>query len=297
MENLRRESRLIDGIGPWLEWRRGNINASQIGALHDVHPFLSREQLAGELRGQSTKGDTHRMKLGRIFEPAVLEYVRTEHPTWHVEKATQYFWLPDNRIGCTPDAFFSENGVDDGLVECKTVSPQAFDQWRGRPPTQYLLQTLTGLLVTGRTRGLLAVMVMAPPFAFYEFAVERHPAAEKRILEAVSAWWEAWEKGKIAAPAPVEELEAMLDDGSVLDWSGNEEIRLLLEQRRELKASLSAATEQLGRIEYQIKNHIGPASSAWLPGWQIEFRRRQRKEYTVAAAEIRTLRIKETAVD
>ena len=297
MENLRRESRLIDGIGPWLEWRRGNINASQIGALHDVHPFLSREQLAGELRGQSTKGDTHRMKLGRIFEPAVLEYVRTEHPTWHVEKATRYFWLPDNRIGCTPDAFFSENGVDDGLVECKTVSPQAFDQWRGRPPTQYLLQTLTGLLVTGRTRGILAVMVLAPPFAFYEFAVERHPAAEQRIVDAVSAWWEAWERGEIAAPAPVEDLEAMLDTGEHLDWSGNDEMRELLDERRSLKAQMGTLATRLGELEYKLKNNIGPASTVWLPGYSISFRRYHRAEYTVPEKDIRVLKIRESGLE
>jgi len=89
----------------------------------------------------------------------------------------------------------------------------------------------------------------------------------------------------------------MLDDGSYRDLSARDDIREMLEERRDLKSRMSSEAQRLGEIEYTIKNTLGPASSAWLPGWHIEFRRRHRKEYTVAAAEIRTLRIKEVGVE
>jgi predicted phage-related endonuclease len=140
-------------------------------------------------------------------------------------------------------------------------------------------------------------MVLSSDYPVFEYAVERHPAAEQRILDAVAQWWQQYDAGRIATPQPVEELEALFDDGSHKDFSGNNEMRELLEQRRELKASASVTAQRLGEIEYRIKNMIGPASTGWLPGWSVTFRRTHRREYTVPAADVRTLRIKEISLD
>lgn len=292
-DGLLRENRVIDAIGPWLEQRRSHVTASRIGALFDRHPFLTREQLAGELRGQSTKGDTAPMRRGRILEAAVIEALKEAHPEWTIERCHTYHWLPEHRIGATPDAFYD----DAGLIECKTVHPRKWDEWHGTPPLQYLLQTLTGLLVTGRTHGVLACMVLSSDFPVHEYAVSRHPTAEQRILDAVAEFWRAHDAGEIAKPASVEQLESMLDDGTHRDLSGNNELRALLEERRELKASMSVAAQRLGEIEYTIKNTLGPASTAWLEGWSMTFKRYHRAEYTVPARDVRVLRIKETIIE
>lgn len=288
---LRRESRRIDDIGVWLTHRREHVTASRVGALWDQHPYLSREQLAAELRGISTKGDTSAMRRGRIFEAAVIEALKEAHPDWRIERARDYHWLPEQRLGATPDAYLDE----DGLIECKTVRPDIWERWHGRPPLAYVLQLLTGLMCTGRARGVLACMVLSSDYPVHEFDVPRHPEAEQRILDATAQWWAEYEAGRLAAPQDAADIETMLDDGSCLDWSENNEVRKLLERRRDLKAEITGLTQQLGACEYDIKNRIGPASSAWLPGWSIQFRRSHRKEYTVAAADIRTLRIKEIA--
>lgn len=292
-DGLRRESRRIESIGSWLEQRKSHITASRMGALFDAHPYLSREDLAGELQGQSTKGSTPAMRRGRIFEAAILAALQEEHPDWDLRKADSYYSLPQQRVGATPDFLWGE----DGLIEAKTVRPQVWDSWHGRPNLAYVLQLLTGLLCTGRQHGILAVMVMSSEFPVYEFAVERHPAAEQRILDAVAAWWEQYDHGELAAPADAAAIEQMLDTGEHLDWSDNDEVREILEERRELKSQISIATQQLGACEYQLKNRLGPASTAWLPGWSVSFRRVHRREYTVPAGEYRTLKIRETRDD
>ncbi len=288
-DSLRRESRVIDGIGPWLEQRRGHVTASRMGALFDAHPFLSREQLAGEMRGESTKGDTPAMARGRKLEAAVIEGLKEAHPDWTIERCRTYHWLPEHRIGATPDAFFN----DDGLIECKTVHPRKWDEWHGFPPLAYILQTLTGMLCTGRRHGVLACMVLTGDYPIHEYTVSRHPAAEQRILDAVAQWWQQYDQGLIAAPAPVEELEAMLDDGSHRDLSGNAEMRDLLEARRDLKAQTSVLTQRLNEVEYAIKNTLGPASTAWLEGWSLSFKRYHRAAYTVPERDVRMLKIRE----
>lgn len=261
--------------------------------MFDCHPYLTREQLAGELRGHSTKGDTPAMRRGRVLEAAVIEALREAHPDWRIERARDYHWIEQYRIGATPDAYID----DDGLIECKTVRPEIWDKWQGRPPLAYVLQLLTGLMCTGRSRGVLACMVLSSDYPVHEFDVPRHAEAETRIIDATRGWWEQYERGMIAGPQSAAALEAMLDNGEHLDWSGNEEVRLLLEQRRELKAELSAKTQQLGAVEYQLKNCLGPASSAWLPGWHLTFKTQHRKEYTVAETSFRVLRIKETSLE
>jgi predicted phage-related endonuclease len=291
-----REVREIASTGEWLAWRQRDITASRIGALFDAHPYMTRDDLArilkGTVRGDATDipGDSPAMRRGRILEPAVAAAVTEEHPEWQLAKATTYHRLPDHRLGATPD--FWANA--DGLIQCKTVSPHQWELWHARPPLAYTLQTLCELIVTGRAWGVLAVMVVSPSFPVHYFDVPRHPAAEKRILDAVSAWWHAFDAGEIAAPVSSAELAADLDDGSYRDLSTDNELPALLVERAHLKAAVGSSEKRLKEIDYQVKNRMGPAKTGWLPGWEISFGSYTRRETIIPATTIRTLRIKAT---
>jgi hypothetical protein len=287
MTEMRRETRSIVSPAEWLDWRRLDITASRVAVLFDSHPFLDRDGLAAELRGQS-RGDNAAMRRGRILEPGVIAALAEDHPGWRMAKATTYHRLPDHRIGATPDYWLD----DDGLIEVKTVSPQRWEEWREHPPLAYTLQTLTGLLVTGRERGVLAVMVCAPSYPVHTFDVPRHPGAEARILDAVAEWWRAWDAGEIAAPADPAELAAACDDGSHRDLSGDPALPALLAERADLKATVGAAEKRLGILDYEIKNRIGPARTAYLPGWSLSFATQRRKETLIPAKDIRVLRVR-----
>lgn len=291
MSEMQREVREITSTGEWLAWRRNDITASRVAALFSAHPYLTLDSLVADLRGQS-QGSNAAMRRGRILEPAVIAALAEDHPDWPpMVKAVTYHRLPDHRLGATPDYWLG----DDGLIQCKTVSPTKWEEWQNRPPLAYTLQTLTEMLVTNKQRGVLAVLVTSPSYPVYEFVVERHDAAEARILDAVAAFWAAWDAGEIAAPAPVEDLSAMLDDGTHRDLSGDNALPGLLTERRALKAEAATTERRLKEIDYEIKNRIGPASTAWLPGWAISFRRQHRKEHVIPAADVRVLRIKEIA--
>jgi putative phage-type endonuclease len=288
-DSLRREQWAITSQGEWLDRRRQAVTASRIGAVFGVHPFMDMQQLSGDLRGASVKGDTLPMKLGRILEPAVAAAYAEEHPEARLVKADSYHWLPEHRIGASPDYWID----DDGVLECKTTSVHQWERWHGTIPLHYILQLLVCLMVTDRPRGVLACMIRGGSFSLHEYTVSRHPAAEQRIIDAVAAFWRAYDANEIAAPAPVDELEAMLDTGEHRDLSNNAEMRAMLEERRDIKASMSVAAQRLGEIEYAIKNTIGPASTAWLEGWNITFKRYHRAEYTVPARDVRMLKIRE----
>jgi predicted phage-related endonuclease len=297
MTEPRRETREITSTGEWLSWREKDVTASRLPCLFDEHPYMSRADLAAIMRGFTGSGsaampaDSPAMRRGRILEPAVAAAISEERTDWHLTKATTYHRLPEHRLGCTPDYWIN----DDGLVQCKTVSPGMWEKWHGHPPLAYTLQTLTELLVTGRAWGVLAVMVCSPSYPVHYFDIPRHQAAEHRILDAVAAWWRAWDTGAIPDAAPSTDLAADLDDGSYRDLSADNELPLLLEERHALKATTSSADKRLKEIDVTIKERIGPASTAWLPGWQLSWKAQERKEFTVPAATIRVLRVKATA--
>jgi predicted phage-related endonuclease len=277
----------ITSIGEWLNRRRQDITASRVAALFDCHPFITRDQLVADLRSEPTQAPNAAMRRGRILEPAVATALAEDHPDWRLAKATTYHRLPDHRLGCTPDYWLD----DDGLVQIKTVSPQVWETWQGRPPLAYTLQTLTELLVTGRTRGVLAIMVCSSTYPLHLFDVPRHDGAEQKILAAVAEWWRAWDAGEIAAPAPADQIAADVDDGSHRDLSGDNELPALLDEREGLKAAVGTAEKRLKEIDYEVKNRIGAARTAWCNGWLIKYPTLHRKEYVVKAGDYRRLEV------
>src|SRR5262245_1873402 len=288
---MQRETIPIESRGQWLDARRGDITASRVAALFDVHPFMGREQLAGSILGTYHQGDRPAMRRGRPMEPGVAIAPAEDHPAWKIEKATTYHRLPDLRLGATPDFWLTdENGVE-GLIQVKTVSPEAWEQWRGRPPLAYTLQVVLELLVTDRQRGVLAVMIMNRSLAIHEWEIPRHPAAEQKIIDAAAAWWRDHDRGLIAPPEPSDELETLLDDGSAVDLSADNQLCAWLPERQALKAEISERERRVVEIDTAIKSRMGQATYASLPGWWITWRAHQRAERVLPAATIRTLRI------
>jgi hypothetical protein len=290
MTEMRRETREIVSPAEWLDWRRLDITASRVAALFDSHPFLDRDGLAAELRGQS-RGDNAAMRRGRILEPAVAAAMAEERPDLPLRKATTYHRLPDHRIGATPD-YFADTAAGVVNVQCKTVHPDTWEKWKSHPPLGYRIQVACENLVTDAVAGMLAVMVISPSYPVHIFDVPRHPGAEARILDAVAEWWRAWDAGEIAAPADPAELAAACDDGSHRDLSGDPALPALLAERADLKATVGAAEKRLGILDYEIKNRIGPARTAYLPGWSLSFATQRRKETLIPAKDIRVLRVR-----
>lgn len=290
MTELKREIRPITGTGEWLRWRQGLVTASSIGALFNCHPYVSLADLVAEKRGKRRgEGDNSSMRAGRILEPAVIAALNEERPDLRVVKADTFHMIPATRLGCTPDAFGEDGKL---LVQLKTASREQWDKWHGVMPLHYVLQTLCEMLVTGCERGLLACMLRTPSFPLHTFEIKRHPAAERRILDAVEAFWRKWDAGEHPEPQSAEGLAEALDDGSSVDLSGDNALPALLEEREMLRQQVHAETQRLDEISDVIKGKVGAAARAWLPGWSISYQSHLRKEVTIPSKSVRTLRVR-----
>jgi predicted phage-related endonuclease len=298
---MQREVREIGSKGEWLDWRRQDVTASRIGALFDCHPYLAKQQLAEIMLGLTSAGsssppDNPAMRRGRIFEAAVAAAVAEEKPDWLIEKASQYCRLVDERLGCTPD-YWATDERGRGLIEVKTVTQQVWDKHRGQPPLYHLLQTATELLVTDRAWGIIATMVMGGSYTVHYHAVPRHAEAEERILRAVACFHRDLAEGVLGLPASAEGLAQLYDDGSTIDLSDDNEIRELLDAREMANAGVKAREERLKEIDAAIKQKLGDAAKGWLPGWSLSYGVHHRKETLIPAKDIRTLRVRRTRAE
>ena len=298
-----REQFEITSKADWLRWRRADLTASVIGAPLDIHPYLSRQQLFDRMRdtsdaGTSTVPDSSAMRRGRVMEPGVAVAVSEDRPHWTLTRATTYHRLPDHRLGCTPDYWIESSDPAEpgrGILEIKTCSPQRWEEWRATPPLAYVLQTLVQLMVCDCAWGYIATMVTSQSLPVYYTAVRRHPAAEQRILAAAAAWWAEFDRGLLPPAAEAAGLSEMLDDGSSIDLSCDNELPALLDERALLKGCVAAEEKRLGEIDHAIKTRIGRARTAWLPGWQLSYATSHRKETVIPARDIRTLRVRRLA--
>jgi len=294
MSEPAREQWQITSTAEWLERRRLDVTASRLPALFGLNPYLSREQLADIMRGTTGTGtgsvpDSPAMRRGRILEPAVAAALAEERPDLPpLVKATTYHRVPEWRLGATPDYWCG----DEGLVQCKTVSPHQWQAWHGKVPTGYVIQTLCEMMVTGRAWGLLAVLEVSPSYPLHVVEVPRHEAAERRILDAVAKWWRAFDAGEIAGTAPSAELAEMLDDGSSVDLSTNNYFAAALPERERLKAEIGNMEKNVAVIDAALKTAMGSASTGWCNGWNISWKTQHRREVLIPAKDIRVLRVR-----
>lgn len=197
---MKREAIEITDRASWAVVRSRDLTASRIAALFDAHPFLSRNALAAQLRGDARRFDSFAMRAGRILEPGVAVALGEARPEWKLTKATSYHRIPEARIGGTPDYFVG----DDGLVQIGTISPA---EWRDEPPLYKIIQTHCEMLVTGRRHGWLAIMLREfPELPLHCFEVPHDAAVERAILNGAATWWRFFDAGALAPAAKLEDI-------------------------------------------------------------------------------------------
>jgi predicted phage-related endonuclease len=287
----------IESKGSWLDLRRRDVTASQVGALFGAHAYLTPLMLFQQKMGSNgQQGDSPSMRRGRIMESAVAAAVAEENPEWApiIAKANDYWRLPDLRLGATPD-FYVGNPDDAGfgLIEAKSVSPEKFTDWGEAAPLQYTLQTLAQMMCSGAAWGTIAMLQMNRALTLHLYAVPRHAAAEAKIADAVCKFWNSVDRGEPPPPVMPQDRETLIrmfpreTPGEEISLDGDNEVPGLLAEW----ATLRGATKRLQEITDCIRVKVGSASTARCAGWTIHYKTQHKKAYTVPEKDVRVLRI------
>jgi predicted phage-related endonuclease len=297
------ESRSIVDRNEWLAWRKADVTASNVGALFGAHPYVTPLKLYIEKRGvEFPDKDNRTMRRGRWLEPAVAKAVQEIRPEWKLSPAEVYLRDSELRLGATPDFYIHTDPRGLGVLQCKTCAPSVYErEWLGGKeiPFWITLQTLVECMLADAKFGCVAVLVVDPHAMDCKILeIPRHPAAEQKIIEAVSNFWIAVDQGQEPEPdfgrdtATIRALTARGTHGKTLDLAGNNELPEMLEQRATLMAGIKQAEARCEQIENQIRHTLGDAESVTgLNGWRITYNTTDFKGYTVQPRSQRILRI------
>jgi predicted phage-related endonuclease len=247
--------------------------------------------------------ETGAMRRGRHFEGAALNYLQEERPDVTIERPNVFIADTEHKLGATPDAYLR---VDGRLINCqiKTISRPVFERWDGKAPLGYQLQVVTENMLSEVGSGLLAVLVVSAHDAFLQtFEVPRHAAAEQRIMAIADEFWDMVAGGRrpdadYARDAePIAALFPHATPDTILDLSGDNRLPELLRWRECRKAYIARAEERVKAADTEIKDKMGNAEAAILPGWRITWKDEFRKAYEVRESTRRVLRVKAVEED
>ena len=283
----------------WLQMRRQDVTASDVGAVFGLHPYRTPLALWTEKTTPlAPDAENAAMRRGRWLEDAVVAACREHHPDWTLTKPGLYLRATDERIGATPDAIAS---TPDGevLVQCKTVAEPIFKAaWQDGPPAYYQLQALTEAMLWGAPSAIVAVLIVSAFGADYrEYPVPRHEAAERKIVDGVAGFWRsiaAGETPKADYTADADLLAKLYAPDAAappLDLSADNYLPELLAERETLMAEVKDKESRIDAIKAEIVEKLHGAPAATLPGWTITHRMQSRKETVLKATTFPVLRI------
>jgi len=289
----------------WLRLRQADVTASVAGALLDVHPYISKFALwalkSGRVEADPT--DSPQLRRGRLLEPVAVEMLREERPRWKIEQPGVYLRDPTARLGATPDvyAYCRENGM--GVVQIKTVEPNAFRRsWQGEdgaaePPLWVVLQAIIEAHLSGAQWAAVAAMVVGFGIEMHIVPVPIHAGVIDRIKDETAAFWNMVAEGIEPQPdfnsdgAMLARLYSV-DNGQEIDLSGDNYLPEILDERENLKATAARCAARIEAIDAEIISKIGEHERAYLPGWKLSRPLIHRKAFSVDAADFRQLRVR-----
>jgi predicted phage-related endonuclease len=281
--------------------RQMDVTGTSVSTLFDLNPHQTLMGLFAEKTGVPMPDvDNVAMRRGRLLEDVVARAFLEEHQGFKVTKANLYVRAPLLKLGSSLDYLFVDPQGRKGPLENKTVASHVFrkEYTDDTPPTRHVLQCLVQMMLLNSEVGWLAALeIDSYHFKLHSYCIPRHPAAERRIQDAVAQFWSDIDAGRVpkfdytrdASLLPVFFPHHV--EGKLVDLRGDNELPALLDEREALKDEIAAKIARKDAIETELKFKMADAEAARVDGWRITHRDQHRKKHTVKAADFRVLRI------
>lgn len=307
----------------WLNVRRGDVTASQVGALFACHPFTSPFRLWHEKAGNLPPVEENDAMLrGTLLEPVAVELLRRRHPDWKIIYSTEamtYFQDREARLGATPDVLAFDPARGWGNIQIKTLSARDFEtKWRDEdgepdPPLWISLQTELERDLVNRSSGLIELNPRKTPVSWSAAAamtLGSHASLDLHLVDVPSvpglvdtmarkslAFWASVESGEEPEPdyrtdaGTIAEAYAEDEEGAI-DLTSDADIEALIATRDNLLASRRTINESVRAIDAEIQHRLGEAPVAYLAdGRTISWRTERREGRFMPPTEGRRLRL------
>ena len=289
----------VDRQDEWLDARRKGLGGSDVAALFGCSPWVSPWTLYQDKIGELPKRpDDAVLSVGHELEPLTRRMFEAETGR-KVDSAQERFRHPElefmlANIDGSLDPV--EDFVGRGVFEGKTTNPYAKQDWLQGVPIYYLLQITHYMIVTGRSWGSVAVLILGEDEPLMWADVELDTELAEMMIETETKFWRENVEQRVPPPvdghtATTEALKLMhpLDTGLVTQLD-----ETAMEWREELTYATSNAKEakdQVQTLKNKIRAAMGDYTYGELPdGTGFSLKTTDKKETVVKATSYRTLR-------
>lgn len=287
----------IENREQWMGLRGQDITASVAGALFQEHQYATRYGLYLEKAGLAPPQEEVTPTVtedsiilppilrGTLFEKTAIEMVRLLKPDWSVFAANNaYYRMPAARIGATPDVFATRPDVPGlGIIQVKTTDGLIFrKKWVNEDgeveiPAWIAIQAIVEAKLTGATWACVALMIGGINTELKLFDIPIHAGVWARLVEEVADFWRRVDE--CDAPEPDYARDGDLvrstyqgDEGLEVDWSTDNRVPAILDERAELKAVEKAGAEAEKKrkaLEVELLAKLGNAASGRAPDGRV----------------------------
>lgn len=261
-----------------LDW----VGASEIAALVDASPFVSRYRLwhvkAGNIPQDDLSRD-ERVQAGFFLEPSIAAWANHKWG-WDLIKSPGY--TPHPRIagmGASLDYVSASTGapVDikniDGLIFRDPEHGWFFDgEFIVDAPVHYVIQMQAQMACTGARDAWLVPMVAGNHL--FRFHIERHDALIARLESEVERFWQSIRDGIPPDPdfstdgGTIARLTTEAN-GTTLNLAGHPRAASLCSAYLSAHIDETEAKARKAKAAAELRTIIGPASKAVMPGFSV----------------------------
>lgn len=268
----------------WHALRNKHIGASEVSALFDCSPYMSKFELWHEKRSAINgkplppSDDNERTFLGRELEAAIGKAAAKKYKWRLVSCANQYYIHPSIAgMGCTPDFMIqTDEHATLGCLEIKNIDYLQFaKEWVGEePPIYYILQLQQQMLCTGLSYGYIVALVGGNDLRSYYYELNDQTA--KRIASAVWQFWQDIANGnepKITSSTDLGVVKQMIDPRDDLaDMTDNNYLPDLCARFLQARECRLKAEKSEKMLQAELLNIVGNHTFTLANGYEISYK-------------------------
>lgn len=263
----------------WLMHRKNAIGGSDASTVVGLNPYGSLYELCADKRGLiPPKEENEAMRIGHDLE----EYVAKRFTEATGKKVRR-----KNAIIYNDDFPFAHANVDrlivgeDAGLECKTTSVLNLSKFRdGEYPANYYVQCQHYMMVTGKPKWYLAVLILGREFKWFEIA--RNDEDIEALAAAEREFWELVQSGK---EPPVDGSQSCTDTiGTIYSDSQPETVditayRAELIKREKLTLKIKELEAERNTIDNELKAFMCEADTAETNGYKVTWKSQTRRTF------------------
>lgn len=267
----------------WLRARKKGITGTDAAAIVGVSPFKSAVDVFIDKKTPEPEiVDNERLRLGRDLENYVASRFE-EETSLKLKKTDAIYQSDENKFQLADFDRFVEG--ENAIVELKTVSPYAADEWLDKVPIYYQFQCQHYLAVSDANCCYIAALILGQDFIIRK--INREPQVIQALTDFEKDFWEnnilngviPEPNGSDACAQAISGLYPHQNDENSVDLNSYSD---LLAERQELDEQIKKLTCQKNQIDQKIKLELKNSPYGFSENFKVSWKETKQTKFDVS---------------